>query len=251
MSGIDYDHGCNSHSLRGPAVAFPLLLQAISPAPRSLVDVGCGTGTWLRAAIDSGLADVTGMDGVPVPPHQLVVPHSRITLHDLTKPLALQRRYDVALCLEVAEHLDPDCAEVLVSSLTQAADIVVFSAACPQQPGQHHVNCRWPEYWQTLFNNRLYTCDDSIRWRLWEIQEIEPWYRQNMFIARYSPDEAGKEPRLMPVLHPDLAVAAAIVDEERRRWAAAIADGAMPLTWYLKTPATALVGKFFRFIGRG
>jgi len=180
----------------------------------------------------------------------LVVPPSSIVLSDLTKPLALGRRYDVALCLEVAEHLDPCYAEVLVSSLTQTADNVVFSAACPQQPGQHHVNCQWPGYWQKLFNNKLYACDDSIRWRLWEIEEIEPWYRQNIFIARRSPDNAGKERRLLPVLHPDMAIASAMCDDSRKRWAAAIADGAMPLAWYLKVPATALVAKFLRFIGR-
>ena len=247
---VDYDHSANSHSLTGPAIAFPAILRSLPVAPRSLVDIGCGTGSWIKAALDNGLLDVCGVDGVAVPPDQLAVPQSMIMIHDFTEPLTLGRRYDVALCLEVAEHLDEACAPELVSSLTRTSDIVVFSAACPNQPGQHHVNCRWPEYWQRLFNEREYTCDDAIRWQLWNVHEIEPWYRQNMFVAVRSPSSAGKEPRLLPVLHPDMAVAGALADSSRRMWMTAAAEGAMPVGWYFKSLASGLAAKLSRFARR-
>jgi SAM-dependent methyltransferase len=247
---VDYDHSLNSHSVIGPAVAFPSVLQSLTGTPRSLVDVGCGTGTWIKAAMDNGLRDVFGVDGVAVPPSQLAVPQSMVMIHNFAEPLDLRRRYDVALCLEVAEHLDAACAPVLISSLTRAADVVVFSAACPNQPGQHHVNCQWPEYWQKLFNECQYACDDAIRWRLWNVREIEPWYRQNMFIAVRSPDNAGKEPRLLPVLHPDMAVAAALGESNRKSWLTAIANGAMPVSWYFTALASAMAAKCSRFARR-
>ena len=66
------------------------------------------------------------------------------------------------------------------------------------------MNCQWPEYWQLLFNARGYVCDDAFRWEIRNIQEIEPWYRQNIFIAKLSPKLAGHEPRIRAVVNPDM-----------------------------------------------
>ena len=92
----------------------------------------------------------------------------------------------------------------LVTSIVDHADTVLFSAACPDQFGQHPVNCQWPKYWQDLFNGHGFACDESIRWSIWIDSRIEPWYRQNIFFARYNPENAGREKRISPVIHPDM-----------------------------------------------
>ena len=246
MTAIDYDHDRNLHTAEGPRHAFQRIFS--DSLPRSVLDVGCGTGTWLKAGIDSGVTDVFGIDGITVPTETFLVSQRFFLQQDLCQIWSLGRRFDVALCLEVAEHLDEGCAATLIDSLTAHADRIVFSAACPGQPGQHHVNCQWPNWWQKRFNDRGYTCHDAIRWRIWEETEIEPWYRQNIFEARRDEARAGMEPRIPSVIHPDF-----VVDVARREIAQAqlrqIEYGALPLSWYLTTPWQALARKAGRTLG--
>ncbi|HMC28421.1 MAG TPA: class I SAM-dependent methyltransferase [Verrucomicrobiae bacterium] len=198
---IDYDHSANLHTIDGPRAALPKLFPF--GLPESILDVGCGTGTWLRAAIDSGISDVIGIDGVEIPPDQLLFPPGKFHCRDLGAPVDLGRRFELVICLEVAEHLEQGSGRILIRTLTQHADVILFSAACPGQFGQHHVNCQWPEYWQALFNSEGYACDDSPRWTIWDDSMIEGWYRQNIFMARRDPD-AGREPRIKSIIHPEM-----------------------------------------------
>jgi SAM-dependent methyltransferase len=199
---IDYRHKLNRHGAQGPLVALPILLDGIRAD--SLLDVGCGTGTWLRAALDMGVERVRGIDGVALPASDLHVDPALIHVRDLSQDWKAEQRYDVALCLEVAEHLDESAAQPLIRKLTEHSDRVVFSAAPPWQGGQHHVNRQWPPYWQDLFNRHGFACYDRLRWKIWERREIEPWYRQNVFLAEKNEKEAGSEPRIPSVVHPDI-----------------------------------------------
>src|SRR5262245_6689362 len=131
MGAVDYDHSQNHHTLAGPSAALPVMFAEGRPA--SLLDVGCGTGTWLRAAMDLGIKDVCGIDGVNLGPSALPVPAEFIRLQDLTSAWSLRRRFDVVLCLEVAEHLPRNVAAVLVGSLAEHSHRIIFSAACPGQ----------------------------------------------------------------------------------------------------------------------
>jgi hypothetical protein len=85
------------------------------------------------------------VDGAYVQPALLAIPQEQFLAHDLTLPLHAGRTFDLALSLELAEHLPPECAGVLVDSLARLAPAVVFSAAVPFQGGVGHVNERWPE----------------------------------------------------------------------------------------------------------
>jgi len=62
---------------------------------------------------------------------------------------------------------------MLVTSLRAHADTVIFSAACPGQEGQGHINCQWPSYWQALFNRNGFECVDDIRPVIWGNTDIE------------------------------------------------------------------------------
>ena len=233
---VEYDHSANMHSTTGPIAVVEYLIASLEP--KSVLDVGCGEGMWLCNFASRGVADVVGIDGVEVPQERLLFDSSKFRRMDLTQAFVLGRKFDLALCLEVAEHLDQRHAGTLLDTLTCHSDMIVFSAACPGQPGQHHVNCQWPAYWQQLFNERGYVCSDDVRWRIWEIEPIEPWYKQNMFIARRAPQEAGKEPRIPPVIHPKMvpwfqdAAAAEAFGEHVQQ----IEGGRMRLSWYLTAP---------------
>ena len=213
-----------------------------------VLDVGCGTGTWLKAALDFGVADVFGVDGVEISPDKLHIPPERFRHQDLTRPWNLNRRFDAVMCLEVAEHLDAAVARTLIDALVKHGDRVYFSAACPGQTGQHHVNCQWPAYWQRLFNACGHVCEDHLRWQIWDDTRIEPWYRQNLFVARYSPKMAGQECRLKAVVHPaiwrfqtEILPSKTFEDHLRQ-----IEHGRMPSLWYLTVPARAVWAKMQR-----
>src|SRR5947209_7752846 len=105
---IDYDHASNTHSAEGAYRALSIILGEWRP--ESLLDVGCGTGTWLRAAIDLGIADASGIDGIEVAQNDLHVPKTTVRTVDLRNPFSVNRYFSVALCLEVAEHLPPSSA---------------------------------------------------------------------------------------------------------------------------------------------
>jgi SAM-dependent methyltransferase len=201
-TGIDYSFNQNTHTLTGAGAALPVILG--DRRIDSLLDVGCGPGTWLAAAESYGIKDLHGVDGIEAAPEDFHARTAAFTQADLTRPFSLGRKFDLALCTEVAEHLPRESADILIASLCAHADLIAFSAAIPGQPGQHHVTCEWPAFWQEKFNRCGFVCEDTLRWKLWDINEIEPWYRQNFFLARHDPARAGKERRLPAVLHPEI-----------------------------------------------
>jgi 2-polyprenyl-3-methyl-5-hydroxy-6-metoxy-1,4-benzoquinol methylase len=157
---VAYDHELAApfHSVSGAREALRLIFP--DGMPRSVLDVGCGTGTWLSASLDEGASEVLGIDGGMLSPQQLYIPASQVRHADLNQPLKLGRLFDLVLCLETAEHLEPENAATIVETLTGHGDRILFSAAAPGQQGMHHVNCRWPVYWQQLFNDLGFACSD-------------------------------------------------------------------------------------------
>lgn len=171
-------------SSRSASAAVPLILELTGA--RSVVDVGCGIGTWLRAFERAGIDQIVGVDGEYVNREQLLVAPERFVAHDLTRPLrmpgALPESFDLATCMEVGEHLDASDAATLVRTLTSLAPVVLFSAAIPHQGGTHHVNEQWPGYWAALFEAESYVALDCMRPLLWGEEEVAYYYAQNALV---------------------------------------------------------------------
>jgi SAM-dependent methyltransferase len=186
-------------------VVVPLLRDLVRPA--SVLDVGCGPGTWLAAFSRHGVNDFHGVDSMPRSFSRL--DQNAFELVDLGAGYRPQRRYDLALCIEVAEHLPAASAGVLIDSLVAAAPVVAFAAAIPGQGGIGHINEQWPSYWRELFATRGYLQHDVIRGHIWDDTRVRPWYRQNLFL--YAEQEWVAPPRApVPeaVVHPELFRAA-------------------------------------------
>ena len=165
----------------------------------SLIDVGCGKGVWGKTFKDKYDCEVLGVDGVYVT--DPVIP---FMAHDLTQPLILDKTYDIALCLEVAEHLPEESADTLVDSLVNASDTIIFSAAIPFQTGAGHINCQWQSYWAEKFQERGYDCDDVLRHMFWNDKRVEPWYKQNMLIYYKNDGDRIMLPSMIDVVHPEI-----------------------------------------------
>jgi SAM-dependent methyltransferase len=160
-------------------VVVPIVMDLIKPG--SVIDLGCGLGTWLSVWREAG-CDVTGVDGDWVDKARLAIPADRFIVHDLSSSYTLDGSYDLAMSLEAAEHLPSDAAARLVNALTKAAPVVLFSAAAPNQAGRNHINCQWPAYWAELFAQHDFVVIDSLRYLIWETERVDWWYRQNIMI---------------------------------------------------------------------
>ena len=181
-------------ALHSAKVVVPLIIDLFHP--KSVIDIGCGNGIWLSVFFEKGVSDILGVDGSYVKEELLMIsPHSYKS-HDLNKPLRLDRKFDVALCLEVAEHLSTESSELLINTLTNLSDCVVFSAAIPRQPGNNHINCQWPEYWISLFDQNGFSLLNSLRYKIWNATEVAFWYKQNL-LAFVKNETLEKDPNLM------------------------------------------------------
>jgi SAM-dependent methyltransferase len=196
-------------------VLVPLLIQWFKP--QSVVDVGCGLGHWAARFLENGIKDVHGIDGAWVPTEKLLIPQDQFFTANLANPPSSTRRYDLAICLEVAEHLPPESAGLLVDYLCTLSPVVIFSAAVPGQDGTSHINEQWPDYWIRIFETRGYVVRDVLRPLLFQRAGEDFWYAQNVLI--FLPRESdGRLRREIPlnlidwggtrVVHPRLLSAA-------------------------------------------
>lgn len=158
----------------------PIVLQVINP--KSVVDIGCGTGAWLSVFKKVGVKDILGVDGSYISTQILKIPKKQFLPFDLTKSLKLNRKFDLVVSLEVAEHLPKRYARTFVDSLTNLGPVILFSAAIPYQGGINHLNEQWPQYWEKLFDLNNYIATDCIRARIWNNKKVETAYAQNILI---------------------------------------------------------------------
>ena len=149
----------------------------------SVLDIGCGTGTFLSIFEQRGINDVLGVEGPWVKDEYLEINGAKLIRVNLVKQFpVINRKFDIALCLEVGEHLPETFSRSLVDFLCEKSDLVLFSAAIPHQGGEGHINEQWQSYWVELFMINGFELNDCIRPIIWDDNEIMYWYRQNMLI---------------------------------------------------------------------
>lgn len=174
-------------------VIVPILVELTGC--KSVLDLGCGDGAWLRCFMNHGVTDVLGLDGPYIDPKFRKVPAENFIACDLSQRTELGRTFDLAMSLEVAEHLAEEHADRIVSTLCDAAPVVYFSAAIPQQGGRNHVNEQWQRYWVDKFESRGMIPIDAVRPRIWECRDVQWWYCQNSLLFA-SHDTVDSSPAL-------------------------------------------------------
>lgn len=229
---------------RSAKTVLPVVFEVVSPG--SVVDVGCWFGTWLKVARELGVDDVLGIDASYTDRSRLRIPDEMFLARDLTAPLTLERRFDLALSLEVAEHLPATAADDFVASLTRLAPVVLFSAAIPDQSGEGHLNEQWPGYWVERFGANGFVVADVLRARFWENPAVTHWYAQNLLLfasrewldARPAVRELSPNLGAMPLVHPRTL---AHVASQSGATTIKSPDSAMPLRALLRALPAATV----------
>jgi len=112
--------------------------------PKSMIDIGCGNGV-----IKNGFSGVyKGIDGSSESGRICREKGIDFTLHDLSEQGSFGT-YDLAVSIEVAEHIEEKCANNFVHSLCNSSDNIVITAS--NTAGPTHVNCQPKEYWIRKF----------------------------------------------------------------------------------------------------
>jgi SAM-dependent methyltransferase len=162
---------------------IPYLMKEFKPT--SVIDVGCGIGTWLKIFKNQEVDDILGVDGCHIlVEERLMISKENILIINLEELSfsKINKRFDLALCLEVAEHLNEKYAAKFISELCKLSNIIIFSAAIPGQTGENHCNEQFPSYWQKHFDNNGFVMCDPFRSLFWDNEKIEWWYKQNMYL---------------------------------------------------------------------
>jgi len=188
----------------------PGMIAAIEetfPAAGAYLDVGAGSGAFSAEARRRGKR-VVACEHSPF--GRAIARMQRVD----SRPFDLERQppadveqADVALCLEVAEHVPPEMGDQLIEFLTGHAGNIVFSAAHPGQGGTGHINEQPKEYWIERFAQAGASHDAEASSRLVHSLERQrmtrPWYRQNAmaFRGRLATATNGAGPVAVHAIH--------------------------------------------------
>ncbi len=203
---INYTHSEDVHNTAAATEVLPFVFNMIHPV--SVADIGCGTGSWLKVAKTLGARQVLGVDGIRVDQAMLCIEPGEFLQHNLALPLITDNKFDLAICLEVAEHLAEKDADNIVDILAGLSDVILFSAGIPGQGGQFHENEQWPAYWQQKFEDRGCYPIDNLRPVFWDNARVDWWYRQNMllYVKKNAVDRLNltAAAKLPAYIHPEL-----------------------------------------------
>lgn len=146
-----YFSGMSPGSLDSARVVLTRLAQVRRFA--SVIDMGVGQGPWFEPTQAMGCTELVGLDGFWVRRDQALGTRIDFREPDLETDLPIDTKRDLAISVEVAEHLSPARSPGFVHNLTLASDVIVFGAAIPKQGGVHHVNERRPSEWAAMFES--------------------------------------------------------------------------------------------------
>src|ERR1700753_1282843 len=114
---VKYIHSESVHNLAAPKEIVPVICELI--APESVVDIGCGTGTFLRYFKQNNIKTVLGIDGNWVNKKSLFqnIAPEEFKEMDLEKTVDLPQYFDLVVSIEVAEHITPESADIFIGNL--------------------------------------------------------------------------------------------------------------------------------------
>lgn len=160
-------------------------------APKSVLDLGCGNGLYPALYTHLGAEDVLGVDGLQQ--ESTVLDAKSYIKADLQDPFDAGRGFDLVVCLEVVEHINPEASEVLFDSIAhQAKGQIMFSMAEVGQPGNGHINCKNISEVLSHWAKRGWQPDLAATLGLRGLSSMS-WFRRNIILLNHT-GETGSTP---------------------------------------------------------
>ncbi len=156
--------------IHGKQRRVPYVVQGIKEMfnPKSVIDIGCAIGDTIKGLLEVGI-EAYGIEGSRAAEEYLVAPKERVRFLDLRIPIPLPvTTFDLVHCIEVAEHIEPEYADIFLDNLVLFSNKILMSAAPPGQKGKGHVNCQPKEYWIEKMGARGYSHSQAIADAFWE-----------------------------------------------------------------------------------
>jgi len=162
-----------------------LLLKEFNP--HSVIDFGCGTGDMIAPFEKKGIK-ILGVDGSKANKKYSRISDNNFQLYDLRKKYYCKEKYDLCLCLEVAEHIEEKYSGILVDTLVSSSSTIFFTAAPPGQGGIDHCNEKPPNWWIKKFRKVGFEldkqCTNRLKKEMRKILGIDTHYIDNLLIFK-------------------------------------------------------------------
>ena len=199
-----YQHDKIVHNLKDPKIIIKEVLKHFSP--KTAIDLWCWLGTFVKVLQDNWV-DAYWVNWDRIEKDKLFIDEKNLIIKNLEEFYDFWKKYDLAISLEVAEHIDEKYSDNFVKTLISCSDYIIFSAATSWQWWQNHVNEQRPEYREKKFNKYWYKFYDVFRHIFWDDKNIFWRYKQNMFLVAKEWKEIPKtlvEKWPKYVIHPEL-----------------------------------------------
>jgi SAM-dependent methyltransferase len=160
--------------------------------PRSVIDVGCGTGALLAQLKQNGL-EIRGFEYSDAGIARCREKGVSVEKFDLESADVIEGKCDLTVSFEVAEHLPEALADNYVRVICQFSPIVIMSAATVGQGGKDHVNEQPHAYWIEKIQRRGFDYDEATSHQIrveWAEQGVATWYVNNTMVFKRKSEPA-------------------------------------------------------------
>ena len=134
---------------------IPLLVQRLWEAfgPRSVIDFGCANGLHMKHFMEKGV-EVMGIEGAAAFANEIQKNawYADYLIQDIREPFNMGKKYDLAICIEVLEHLEEKYAKIAVENICNHAN-QFFITASDIPKGKVHINAKPKKYWIDMFES--------------------------------------------------------------------------------------------------
>jgi len=133
--------------------------------PKSILDLGCGIGSYLEGALEGGCKDLYGIELNYDKAKKYITKNISFYIKsgDITKELNLKKKFDCVLSIEVAEHVEMSQVSFFINNIIRYAEkYILFTAAPPGQPGRGHINLKKKNFWIKYIEDKGVTYKDEI-----------------------------------------------------------------------------------------
>ena len=164
------------HNMQWRAPIFCEAVQSVFKI-KSVMDVGCAIGDFVYEFRKRNIV-ADGIEGSEACAPFFIAP-DHISVIDVRVPFSftVDTKYDLCMCLEVAEHIEPKYVKIFIENLQSLSDSILISMAPPGQAGHYHVNCQTVEYWDVLFS-------------IWKFKRYDMWadeIKKKIYPYRHKP----------------------------------------------------------------